>query len=146
MQAAPSANPVAYAPDLQDTDVRAMSIATALFFMWGFLTSLNDILIPHLKGIFELSYAQAMLVQFAFFSSYFIFAQPSGKLVEWRGYKQSMVIGLVVMAVGAVLFLPAARVASFGLFLTALVVLAAGITALQVAANPYVTILGPERT
>jgi len=128
------------------TDVRAMSIATALFFMWGFLTSLNDILIPHLKGIFELTYAQAMLVQFAFFSSYFIFALPSGKLVEWRGYKQTMVIGLVVMAVGALLFLPAARIASFGLFLSALVVLAAGITGLQVAANPYVTSLGPERT
>jgi FHS family L-fucose permease-like MFS transporter len=128
------------------TDVRAMSIATALFFMWGFLTSLNDILIPHLKGIFELTYAQAMLIQFAFFSSYFIFALPSGKLVEWRGYKQTMVIGLVVMAAGALLFLPAARIASFGLFLTALVVLAAGITGLQVAANPYVTSLGPERT
>jgi len=128
------------------TDVRAMSIATALFFMWGLLTSLNDILIPHLKSIFELSYAQAMLVQFAFFSSYFIFALPSGKLVEWRGYKQTMIIGLVVMAVGALLFLPAAGAASYALFLAALVVLAAGITCLQVAANPYVTILGPEKT
>ena len=95
------------------TDVRAMSIATALFFMWGLLTSLNDILIPHLKSIFELSYAQAMLVQFAFFSSYFIFALPSGKLVEWRGYKQTMIIGLVIMAVGALLFLPAAGAASY---------------------------------
>ena len=128
------------------TDVRAMSIATCLFFMWGLLTSLNDILIPHLKSIFELSYAQAMLVQFAFFSSYFIFAMPSGKLVEWRGYKQTMIIGLVVMAVGALLFLPAASAASYGLFLAALVVLAAGITCLQVAANPYVTMLGPETT
>ncbi len=128
------------------TDLRAMSIATALFFMWGLLTSLNDILIPHLKSIFELSYAQAMLVQFAFFSSYFIFALPSGKLVEWRGYKQTMIIGLVVMAFGALLFLPASAVASFGLFLSALVVLAAGITCLQVAANPYVTSLGPEKT
>ena len=69
----------------QKTDIRAMSIATMLFFMWGFLTCLNDILIPHLKGIFDLNYAQAMLVQFCFFSSYFIFALPSGKLVEWRG-------------------------------------------------------------
>ena len=128
------------------TDYRAMSIATALFFMWGLLTSLNDILIPHLKSIFELSYAQAMLVQFAFFSSYFIFALPSGKLVEWRGYKQTMIIGLVVMALGALLFLPASSAASFGLFLSALVVLAAGITCLQVAANPYVTSLGPENT
>ncbi len=128
------------------TDLRAMSIATALFFMWGFLTCLNDILIPHLKGIFELSYAQAMLVQFAFFSSYFIFALPAGKLVEWRGYKQTMVIGLVVMACGALLFLPASTVASFGLFLSALVILAAGITCLQVSANPYVTSLGPVNT
>lgn len=123
-----------------------MSIATILFFMWGFLTCLNDILIPHLKGIFSLNYGQALLVQFAFFSSYFIFALPSGKLVEWRGYKQTMVIGLVVMAAGALLFLPAATLASFPLFLSALVILAAGITCLQVSANPYVTNLGPQAT
>jgi FHS family L-fucose permease-like MFS transporter len=132
--------------DPQSTDVRAMSIATILFFMWGFLTCLNDILIPHLKGIFNLNYGQALLVQFAFFSSYFIFALPSGKLVEWRGYKQTMVIGLVVMAAGALLFLPAATLASFPLFLSALVILAAGITCLQVSANPYVTNLGPQAT
>ncbi len=131
---------------VQKTDVRAMSIATMLFFMWGFLTCLNDILIPHLKAIFELNYAQAMLVQFCFFSSYFLFALPSGKLVEWRGYKQAMVFGLLVMAVGAFLFLPASAVASFGLFLSALVILAAGITCLQVAANPYVAHLGPPET
>lgn len=131
---------------VQKTDVRAMSIATMLFFMWGFLTCLNDILIPHLKSIFELNYAQAMLVQFCFFSSYFIFAVPSGKLVEWRGYKGTMVIGLLVMAAGAFLFLPASTAASFGLFLSALVILAAGITSLQVAANPYVANLGPPET
>ena len=123
-----------------------MSIATVLFFMWGFLTCLNDILIPHLKSIFSLNYGQALLVQFAFFSYYFIFALPSGKLVEWRGYKQTMVIGLIIMAIGALLFLPAAATASFPLFLTALVVLAAGITGLQVSANPYVTNLGPQAT
>lgn len=131
---------------VQKTDVRAMSIATLLFFMWGFLTCLNDILIPHLKGIFDLNYAQAMLVQFCFFSSYFIFALPAGKLVEWRGYKGTMVIGLLVMAAGAFLFLPASSAASFGLFLSALVILAAGITILQVAANPYVAHLGPPET
>ncbi|MDE1177333.1 MAG: sugar MFS transporter [Edaphobacter sp.] len=130
----------------QKTDIRAMSIATMLFFMWGFLTCLNDILIPHLKGIFDLTYAQAMLVQFCFFSSYFLFAVPSGKLVEWRGYKGTMVIGLLVMATGAFLFLPASTAASFGLFLSALVILAAGITSLQVAANPYVANLGPPET
>ncbi len=131
---------------LESTNVRAMSIATMLFFMWGFLTCLNDILIPHLKSIFELGFAQAMMVQFAFFSSYFVFAQPAGKLVEWIGYKRTMVAGLLVMALGALLFVPAASVASFPLFLGALIVLAAGITALQVAANPYVANLGPERT
>jgi FHS family L-fucose permease-like MFS transporter len=130
----------------QKTDRRAMSIATMLFFMWGFLTCLNDILIPHLKGIFDLNYAQAMLVQFCFFSSYFIFALPAGKLVEWRGYKGTMVIGLLVMAAGAFLFLPASAAVSFGLFLSALVILAAGITTLQVAANPYVANLGPPET
>jgi FHS family L-fucose permease-like MFS transporter len=130
----------------QKTDIRAMSIATMLFFMWGFLTCLNDILIPHLKAIFDLNYAQALLVQFCFFSSYAIFALPSGKLVEWRGYKGTMVIGLLVMAAGAFLFLPAAAAASFGLFLSALVILAAGITSLQVAANPYVANLGPPET
>jgi len=135
-----------YTRDPQSTDIRAMSIATVLFFMWGFLTCLNDILIPHLKSIFSLNYGQALLVQFAFFSSYFIFALPSGKLVEWRGYKQTMVIGLIIMAIGALLFLPAAATASFPLFLTALVVLAAGITGLQVSANPYVTNLGPQAT
>ncbi len=132
--------------NLESTNVRAMSIATMLFFMWGFLTCLNDILIPHLKSIFELGFAQAMMVQFAFFSSYFVFAQPAGKVVEWIGYKRTMVAGLLVMAVGALLFVPAASIASFPLFLGALIVLAAGITALQVAANPYVANLGPART
>ncbi len=123
-----------------------MSIATMLFFMWGFLTCLNDILIPHLKAIFDLNYAQALLVQFCFFMSYAVFALPSGKVVEWRGYKGTMVIGLLVMAAGAFLFLPASTAASFGLFLSALVILAAGITSLQVAANPYVANLGPPET
>src|ERR1700721_49765 len=127
----------------QKTDYRAMSIATMLFFMWGFLTCLNDILIPHLKAIFDLNYAQAMLVQFCFFSSYAIFALPSGKLVEWRGDKQSMVVGLLVMATGAFLFLPASKVASFPLFLSPLLILAAGITCLQGGANPLLATLGP---
>ncbi len=128
------------------TDYRAMSIATTLFFMWGFLTSLNDILIPHLKSIFALSNAQAALIQFAFFGSYFIFAIPGGKLVEYRGYKQTMVIGLIVAAAGAILFIPAAHLASYALFLGALVILAAGITFLQVSANPFVTSIGPGGT
>lgn len=128
------------------TDVRAMTIVTALFFLWGFITCLNDILIPHLKSIFDLNYFKVMLVQTAFFSSYFLFAWPSGKVVEWRGYKQSLVIGLVVMAAGALMFLPASAIPSFGVFLVALVMVAAGMTLLQVAANPYVANLGPPET
>ncbi len=123
-----------------------MSIATTLFFMWGFLTSLNDILIPHLKSIFSLTNAQAALIQFAFFGSYFLFAIPGGKLVEYRGYKSTMVIGLAVAAAGAALFIPAAHLASYPLFLGALVILAAGITFLQVAANPFVASIGPGAT
>jgi MFS transporter, FHS family, L-fucose permease len=124
----------------------ALAMVTTLFFMWGFLTSLNDILIPHLKSIFELNYAEVMLVQFAFFSTYALLGIPSGKVVEWIGYKQTMVLGLLTMGLGAILFVPAAKVPSYPLFLAALIVLAAGITALQVAANPYVAVLGPPRT
>jgi FHS family L-fucose permease-like MFS transporter len=124
----------------------ALAIVTTLFFMWGFLTSLNDILIPHLKSIFDLNYTQALLVQFAFFSCYAIFAVPAGKLVEIFGYKRTMVGGLLTMAVGAFLFLPAAAAPSFPLFLVALITLAAGITVLQVSANPYVSVLGKPET
>src|SRR5450631_3074661 len=121
-------------------------MVTTLFFMWGFLTCLNDILIPHLKAIFDLSYAQASLVQFFFFGAYFIFSIPSGKIVEKVGYKSTMVGGLLLMAIGALLFIPAAMVPSYALFLFAFGVLAAGITALQVSANPYVAVLGPAKT
>jgi FHS family L-fucose permease-like MFS transporter len=124
----------------------AFAMVTALFFVWGFLTSLNDILIPHLKEIFDLNYAGALLIQFAFFSAYAAFGLAAGKVVEWIGYQRTMVAGLLTMGVGAVLFIPAANMPSFPLFLTALIVLAAGITALQVAANPYVTVLGPPQT
>jgi FHS family L-fucose permease-like MFS transporter len=128
------------------TDKPAMAMVTTLFFMWGFLTSLNDILIPHFKNIFSLSYSGVMQVQLYFFLSYFVFALPSGKLIEWIGYKKAMVAGLFTMGVGALLFIPAARAASFSFFLTALIILAAGMTALQVSANPYVAVLGPEKT
>lgn len=124
----------------------AMAMVTTLFFMWGFVTCLNDILIPHLKSIFELNYAEVMMVQFAFFSGYFIFAWPAGKIVEWIGYKKTMVTGLLTMTVGALLFLPAAGVPAFGLFLAALIIVAAGMTALQVSANAYVTVLGSPNT
>ncbi|HUJ31956.1 MAG TPA: sugar MFS transporter [Candidatus Acidoferrum sp.] len=128
------------------TNKAAMTMVTTLFFMWGFLTVLNDILIPHLKSIFTLNYAEVMLIQFSFFSAYFVFAFPSGKLIEWAGYKKAMVAGLFTMGAGALLFIPAASVPSFPLFLTALIVLAAGMTILQVSANPYVAVLGPPET
>ena len=114
--------------------------------MWGFLTCLNDILVPHLKSIFDLSYARVMLVQFAFFSAYFLFSIPWSKVVNAIGYQKTMVAGLLCMAAGAFLFVPAASSASFALFLGAFIVLAAGITGLQVAANPYVVVLGKPET
>src|SRR6266576_851005 len=125
---------------------RPLATVTTLFFMWGFLTCLNDILVPHLKSIFDLSYARIMLIQFAFFGAYFLFSIPSAKIIDWIGYKRSMVVGLLTMGLGAFLFVPAASVPSYPLFLGALIVLAAGITCLQVAANPYVTVLGKPET
>lgn len=125
---------------------RPLAIVTSLFFMWGFLTCLNDILVPHLKSIFDLNYSQAMLIQFAFFSAYFLFSIPWSRFVNRIGYHWTMVVGLLTMACGAFLFLPAASAASYGLFLTALLILAAGITGLQVAANPYVDLLGKPET
>jgi FHS family L-fucose permease-like MFS transporter len=111
--------------------------------MWGFVTVLNDILAPHLKAIFALNYAQTMLIQFTFFSAYFLLSMPAAKILSVIGYHRSIVLGLAVMAAGALLFVPAASVPSYGLFLAALYVLASGITLLQVSANPYVAALGP---
>src|SRR5215470_9793283 len=125
---------------------RPLAIVTTLFFMWGFLTCLNDILVPHLKSIFDLSYAHVMLIQFAFFSAYFLFSLPWSRVVNSIGYQKTMVAGLLTMGAGAILFVPAASVPSFPLFLTALMILAAGITGLQVAANPYVIVLEQPET
>ena len=141
-----SSNPTTSAPDTNVSYAVPLAVVTTLFFMWGFLTCLNDILVPHLKSIFDLNYAQVMLVQFAFFGAYFLFSIPSAKIIDWMGYQRSMVAGLLTMGVGAFLFVPAASVPSFPLFLVALIVLAAGITCLQVAANPYVTVLGKPAT
>jgi len=123
-----------------------LATVTTLFFMWGFLTCLNDILVPHLKSIFDLNYTRVMLIQFAFFGAYFIFSIPSARIIDMIGYQRSMVAGLLTMGLGAFLFVPAASVPSYPLFLGALIVLAAGITCLQVAANPYVTVLGKPET
>jgi FHS family L-fucose permease-like MFS transporter len=124
----------------------ALTMLTSLFFMWGLITSLNDILIPHLKAAFELTYVQAMLIQLCFFGAYFVMSVPSGVLVERLGYRPCVVIGLLVAGAGCALFYPAAGARLYPFFLGALFVLASGITLLQVAANPYVTVLGPPRT
>ena len=120
-------------------------IVTVLFFMWGLLTSLNDVLIPHLKSLYTLSYTQAMLVQFCFFGAYALVSLPAGALIRRIGYQRGAVTGLLIAASGCVLFYPAAQ-SGYALFLFAFFVLASGITILQVAANPFVTVLGPART
>jgi FHS family L-fucose permease-like MFS transporter len=129
------------------------AIMTVLFFMWGFMTVFNDILIPRFKDAFTLDYFHAMLVQFAFFGAYFIgsllyfaISVASGDPIARLGYKNGIVIGLVISALGSALFWPAATTLSFPLFLLALFVVGLGFAMLQIAANPYVTILGPERT
>ena len=121
----------------------ALIVMTAIFFMWGFITELNDVLIPHLKAVFTLNYWQAMFVQFCFFGAYFVMAVPAGRVVARLGYKLGIVCGLLVAGCGALSILPAAASGSFELFLPALFVLASGIVLLQVAANPYVALLGP---
>jgi FHS family L-fucose permease-like MFS transporter len=118
----------------------------ALFFVFGGITSLDDVLIPKLKALFTLSYGEVMLVQSAFFAAYFIFSIPAAELVRRIGYMRSAVAGLVTMTVGCVLFIPASSHGLFGLFLMALFVVAAGITTVQVVANPLISMLGPAST
>jgi len=125
--------------------LNSLIILTILFFMWGLLTSLNDVLIPHLKSIYTLTYVQAMLVQFCFFGAYFVVSVPAGTLIKKIGYQNGVVVGLLVAAFGCALFYPAS-LTNYGVFLFAFFVLASGITMLQVAANPYVTVLGNPET
>ncbi len=117
-----------------------------LFFIFGFITNLNMALVPHLRSIFDLPYAWAMLAESAFFLAYFVFSSPTSKLIETIGYKRTMVVSLFIQVVGCLLFVPAAKMVSFPLFLTAVFIVGAGVTALQTAANPYVAILGPEHS
>lgn len=119
----------------------ALVVLTTLFFMMGFITCMNDILIPHLKEIFELTYVQAMLIQFCFFTAYAIMSIPMGHLVGKIGYKNGVIGGFLLTAVGCLLFYPAAGSHSYPTFLGALFILASGVTLLQVAGNPYVTLL-----
>src|ERR1035438_5846138 len=115
--AAPNTSTTTAAPGTGQSYAAPLATVTTLFFMWGFLTCLNDILVPHLKSIFDLSYAQVMLIQFAFFGAYFVFSLPSARVVDAIGYQRSMVVGLLAMGLGAFLFVPAAMVPSFPLFL-----------------------------
>jgi len=133
-------------PRATSHETRTLVILTSLFFMWGFITCLNDILIPHLKNVFSLNYAQAMLIQFCFFGAYFTVSLPAGSLIERTGYKNGIVTGLMIAALGCLLFYPAAGYRIYAVFLVSLFILASGITILQVAANPYVTILGNPET
>jgi FHS family L-fucose permease-like MFS transporter len=124
----------------------SFAILTTLFFLWGLLTSLNDILVPHLKAAFSLQHWQAQLIQFFFFGAYFIMSIPAGVIIRKVGYKNGIVIGLLLMGIGAFIFYPASIVKIYGVFLLGLFILASGITILQVAGNPYVAVLGPEQT
>jgi FHS family L-fucose permease-like MFS transporter len=121
-------------------------IVFALFFMFGGITSLNDVLIPKLKELFTLNYTQAMLVQFCFFTAYLVIGIPGAQLVKKIGYMRGAAVGLVIMMVGCLLFIPASRTATYGLFLLALFVLASGVVVVQVVANPLISLLGPART
>ncbi|MGH9604779.1 MAG: sugar MFS transporter [Terracidiphilus sp.] len=121
-------------------------IVTTLFFIFGFITTLNMALVPHLRSIFHLDYAWAMLAESAFFLAYFVFSAPSSKLIECIGYKRTMVVSLFIQVAGCLLFIPAAKLVNFPLFLTAVFIVGAGVTALQTSANPYVAILGPEHS
>ncbi len=123
----------------------ALTGVASVFFMVGFVTVLNDILVPHLKALFQLNYTQTMLIQFTFFSAYFLVSLPAAKIISWVGYHRTIVLGLGVMGGGALLFIPAASVPSYALFLTGLYVLASGMTLLQVSVNPYAAVLGPPK-
>jgi MFS transporter, FHS family, L-fucose permease len=124
----------------------ALAVITTLFFMWGSLTSLNDVLIPYAQHVFKIKLDASMLIQTAFFSAYFVFSIPSSKIIDWIGYKKAIIVGLLTMVVACLAFYPAAKIPSFSFFLIALVILATGITILQVAANPYVAVLGKPQT
>ena len=145
MEAVSTARAVPGTYDASVSNTGPLVIITILFFMWGLLTSLNDVLIPHLKAVYTLTYVQAMLVQFCFFGAYAIVSLPAGMLIKKIGYQNGAVAGLMIAAAGCALFYPAST-SGYALFLMAFFVLAAGITVLQVAANPFVAVLGDPKT
>src|SRR5579863_5054143 len=126
--------------------VAPLVLVTSLFFVWAIGVNLNDVLIQHLKKAFGLSDMQSSFIQMAFFGGYFLAALPAGKLMQWLGYKRGILVGLAVCATGTILFIPAASVRVYGFFLFALFVMACGQSVLEVAANPYVTTLGPAES
>jgi FHS family L-fucose permease-like MFS transporter len=134
------------APDDATRYRPALTLLASLFFMWGFITVINNTLLPHLRSVFELSYTQTTLIESAWFIAYFVASIPSAKLIERVGYQKAIVIGLVLMAAGALGMIPAARIPSYAITLVSLFVVASGITLLQVAANPYVAVVGPPQT
>ena len=125
---------------------RTLALLASLFFMWGFITVINNTLLPHLRSVFELNYTQTTLIESVWFIAYFVASMPSAFLIERVGYKKAIVIGLLVMAVGSLGMIPAARMPSYEVTLVALFVIACGIALLQVAANPYVAVIGPAET
>jgi len=131
------------APITEKRYVAPLILVTTLFFLWALGVNLNDILITHLKKVFNLTDFRSSLIQTAFFGGYFLSAVPAGRLLEKIGYKKGIVAGLLTCAAGALLFIPAASIQVYGLFLLALFVMACGQGVLEVAANPYVTLLGP---
>ncbi|KAF1685986.1 glucose/galactose MFS transporter [Pseudoxanthomonas broegbernensis] len=124
----------------------ALSLLASLFFMWGFITVINNTLLPHLRSVFDLTYTQATLIESVWFIAYFVASLPSARLIERVGYQRALVIGLAVMALGALGMIPAARLPSYTVTLVSLFVIASGITLLQVAANPYVAVIGSPET
>ena len=124
----------------------AFAMMTSLFFIWGAIVSLNDILIPHFKGLFEMNYTETMLIQFCFFGAYFLMAVPASMLIERIGYKRGISVGLITIGAGALIFLPASWLISYPIFLFGLFIMATGSVVLQVVANPYIIVLGPSKT
>ncbi|MTV37045.1 sugar MFS transporter [Duganella radicis] len=142
----PSATGALSSPSHSTSSRAVLSLLTSLFFTWGFITVINNTLLPHLRSVFDLNYTQTTLIESVWFIAYFFASIPSARLIERIGYQKSMVFGLCMMAVGALLMIPAARLPSYGVTLVALFVIACGITLLQVSANPYVAVLGSPET
>ena len=128
------------------THKSTFAIITFVFFAWGAITSLNDVLIPHFKSLFVMNYTETMLVQFSFFSAFFFMSYPAGMIADHIGYQKGIVLGFLVICIGSALFIPASMIISYPLFLIALFTLATGCVLLQVVATPYVSVLGPSET